>query len=264
MIKKISLIFIYLLFFPLSAQENNDKSQNIESSDISFEIKEELNSYNQLIAELELQKQNLEKENEQIQKALSISNQSFDRVTNAYWALFSIIITIVIFIFTGNIILQHFDKKRIYKELSEEILKKCMEELSKSDTENKQKIDNKFEEINRNVIYQTQEAITGIKKLQLERLKQELKNKKEEGIVPAAMNTTLDIISLYFDLYYDNSLYDDEIIGNFNYLKKCLKSGNSFWSFNHKDINNLERRCPERLTREFNKVLELVDFDSNT
>lgn len=264
MIKKIFLLFLCLSFFPLFAQEDTDKSQNIKTSDISFEKNEELNSYKQLITELKFQKQNLEKENEQIQKALSISNQAFDRVTNAYWALFTIIITIVIFIFTGNIIVQHFDKKRIYKELSEEILKKCMEELNKFDIENKQRINNKFEEINRIVQNQTQEAITGIKKLQLERLKQELEIKKEEDRISSSMSTTLDIISLYFDLYGETNLYDDEIIDNFNYLKKCLKSGNNFWNHNHKNVNQLEKRCPKRLTREFNKVLELAEFDSNT
>ncbi len=261
MIKKIFLLFLCLSFFPLFAQEDNDKNLDNTSSDISSEISDELNSYKELLTELSLQKQNLEKENEQIQKALSISNQAFDRVTNAYWALFTIIITIVIFIFTGNLIVQHFDKKRISRDLFENVWLKCKEELDKFDKENKEKISKKYDEINTIVKSQTQEAITGIKELQLELLKQELKTKKEEGRIPASMSITLDIISLYFDLYGEITVYDDEIIDNFNYLKKCLKSGNSFWNFDHEDINKLEKICPERLAREFNKVLKLAEFD---
>lgn len=266
MIKKIPLILLCLLFFPLFAQESNDKNQNSESSAISFEKIDEINTYNKLIAELEFQNQNLEKENEQIKKALTISNQAFDRVTNAYWALFSIIITIIIFIFSGNIIIQHFDKKRISRDLFEEILNKCIEELSKFEIENKQNIQYKFEELKRDVNHQTQEAITGIKKLQLELLKQELEKNKKEEHISASMFTTLKIIGIYFDLYGEESVYnqyDDDIIGYFNYLKECLKNGNKFWNWNHEEINHLEKRCPERLTREFNKLLELAEFDSN-
>ena len=260
------LLVLCLSFFPLFAQENNDKKIDITSSDCSSEISDELNSYKELLTELNYQKFKLEKENEEIQKALTISNQAFDRVTNAYWALFTIIITIVIFIFTGNLIVQHFDKKRISRDLFENVWLKCKEELDKFDKENKETISNTFTEINRTVSNQTKEAIRGIKTLQLELLKQELETNKNEDKISASMFTTLKIIGIYFDLYGKESVYhqyDGDIIGYFNYLRECLKNGNKFWNWNHEEINQLKKRCPKRLTREFNKVLELVEFNSN-
>lgn len=261
MIKKIFLLFLCLSFFPLFAQEDNDKNLDNTSSDISSEISDELNSYKELLTELSLQKQNLEKENEQIQKALSISNKAFDRVTNAYWALFTIIITIVIFIFTGNIIVQHFDKKRISKELFEEIFSKCKEEIDTANKENKQIISNISKEVYQKVQYQTQEAIKGVKKLQLEMLKQQLEKEKTENEIQSSMHTTLKIISLYFDLYSEINTYDTEIIDNFNYLKKCLNTGNNFWSWNFKSVNSLKILCPQRLSNEFDKVLKIAEYD---
>ena len=261
MIKKIFLLFLCLSFFPLFAQEDNDKNLDNTSSDISSEISDELNSYKELLTELSLQKQNLEKENEQIQKALSISNQAFDRVTNAYWALFTIIITIVIFIFTGNIIVQHFDKKRISKELFEEIFSKCKEEIDTANKENKQIISNISKEVDQKVQYQTQEAIKGVKKLQLEMLKQQLEKEKTENEIQSSMHTTLKIISLYFDLYSEINTYDAEIIDNFNYLKKCLNTGNKFWSWNFESVNSLKILCPQRLSNEFDKVLKIAEYD---
>lgn len=265
MTKKMFLVFLCLSIFPVFAQEDNDKRLTGEPTNVSFEEKDEINSYKQLITELELQKESLEKENEQIQKALTISNQAFDRVTNAYWALFGIIITIIIFVFTGNFILQHFDKKKISKDLFEEILSKCMNEINKTNSENQKKIQYISEETERKVKYTTQEAIEGIKELQLELLKQELEKDKEEGIIPSTMNTTLGIISLYFDLYGEDrpyNQYDGYIIENFNYLKKCLKDGNKFWNWNIEIVNKLKKSCPERLSSEFDKVLKLVEFES--
>ena len=267
MIKKILLLILCLSLFPVFAQENN-KKQNLESLDMSTDIytekNAEINTYKQLLSEIETQKQILEKENLQIQKALTISNQSFDRVTNAYWALFGIIIAIVIFIFTGNIIIQHFDKKRISKELFEEILSRCMDTINKINNENQQNIQNISEQINRNVEYKTQDAIKEIKEVQLELLKQELEKNKNEGIIPSAMNTTLEIIALYFDLYGKDHLYnqyDGNIIDYFNYLKKCLKDGNKFWNWNIESVNKLKKSCPQRLSSEFDKVLKLAEYD---
>ena len=66
MIKKMFLLFLCLSFFPLFAQENNDKKLDITSSDCSSEISDELNSYKELLTELNYQKLKLEKENEEI------------------------------------------------------------------------------------------------------------------------------------------------------------------------------------------------------
>lgn len=265
MTKKLFLLFLCLSNFPVFAQEDSDKRLNTELTNISFEEKDELNSCMQLITELKLQKESLEIENEQIQKALTISNQAFDRVTNAYWSLFGIIITIVIFIFTGNIIIQHFDKKRISKELFEEILSKCKNEINETNLENQKMIQSISEEIKRKVEYKTQESIKGMKKLQLELLKQELDKNKKEDNIPASMNTTLDIISLYFDLYGEDNFYnqyDGDIIDYFNYLKDCLKDGNKFWNWNIECVNKLKQSCPERLSSEFDKVLKLAEYKS--
>ena len=267
MSKKIFLlIFFSLLIFSIFGQDKNQNSVSFDTStEISIKKNDDPNSYNQLLSELELQKQSLEKENEQIQKALTISNQAFDRVTNAYWALFGIIIAIVIFIFTGNIIFQHFDKKKISKELFDEILSKCMDEINKTNIANQKKIQHISEETEQKVKFKTQEAIEGIKKLQLKLLKQELEKNKEEDKIPSSMNTTLEIISLYFDLYGEDYLYnqyDGNIIDNFNYLKKCLKDGNKFWNWNIESVNKLKKTCPERLSSEFDKVLNLAEFES--
>ena len=133
MLKKLLFIFFCLSLYPLFAQVNNDISQESTFSVIStdFNQNEEMNIYKQLLSEIQMQKQDLEKENEQIQKALTISNQAFDRVTNAYWALFGIIISIALFVLGGNFIFQTINQKKISKSILDDVLSKSMEEIDK-------------------------------------------------------------------------------------------------------------------------------------
>ena len=124
---------------------------------------------------------------------------------------------------------------------------------------------NTFEILDKNNNHKTNEAIKEIKKLQLKMLSQELEKNISEKQIASSMNTTLEIIGLYFDLYGEDqgfNQYDGDIINHFNYLKKCLNEGNKFWSWNINSVNSLKKSCPQRLSGEFDKVLKIAEFDS--
>lgn len=181
-----------------------------------------------------------------LEAELDYCKESFDRVTNSYWASLGIIVGVICLLFGINFFNAKSNNEKQLKILTEQIKNEYEIKYNEALGKIKNSYSYKFEFLEN----QYKQDINYVQ-LEMLELKMKIEESKEKPYIPSQLRLSVQILEVLSKIYKDNSHYSDgQFIKQITFIINNCNKGIKFDHSDADDVRDMIANLPSRFSKE--------------